>query len=87
MSANCLFRYSSGRECDGTIIRAKAYGPHLSGPEDRHKVRKYRLWCSKHGDHCGAVSSYVSKDRMEFYPDQLPEGVEIALWEGDLLEL
>ncbi len=74
----CPFVYSTGRKCTGTIYRARAYG-------DGRNVRKYRLWCSERDDHAGAVSSFEGKDRMEFYPDQLPQGMEEKLRDLDLL--
>ena len=75
----CPFVYASGRKCTGSINRARAYG---NGPN----VRKYRLWCSDHDDHCGAVSSFETKGRMEFYPDQLPPGMERKLCDLNLLD-
>jgi hypothetical protein len=48
-------------------------------------VRKYRVWCSEHDDHAGAVNSWSGKLRMEFYPDQLPsEMIEVFENSGNL---
>ncbi len=85
-SIACPFVYANGRPCTGTVKLARAYGPtrgrHYVGRGD---VRKYRLWCSEKDDHAGAVNSSAGKDRMEFYPDQLPAGVEDRIWLSDLL--
>ena len=82
----CPFTYSNGKTCDGIIQQAHAYGrSHGGNPILREDVHKYRLWCSKGWDHAGTVASRASKERMEFYPDQLPPGLEGALWTGDLL--
>jgi hypothetical protein len=78
----CPFVYADGRKCTGYIYRAKAYGPHSGTDIERHDVRKYRLWCSKKDDHAGAISGHAAKERMEFYPDELPPGVEEALWQS-----
>jgi hypothetical protein len=68
----CPFVYANGRHCSGEIYRARAYGRHdRYGIVEEHNIRKIRLWCSEKDDHSGAVSSYESKQRMEFYPDQL----------------
>jgi hypothetical protein len=83
----CPFVYADGRKCPGHLYRARAYGPR--GPDgfvERSLVKKYRLWCSEKGDHAGAVSDFASKERMEFYPDRLPRGVEEALWRSNLLD-
>lgn len=82
-SIPCPFVYSNGKACKGVIYRVVAYGPPgRGGCVERHKVRKYRLHCSEKGDHAGVVISWEGKVRMEFYPDQLPEGVEDMLWSG-----
>lgn len=82
-SIGCPFVYANGKKCAGHIYRAVAYGPRgRDGSIPRDRVRKYRLHCSLRDDHCGIWSSFETKDRMEFYPDQLPEGVEDRLW-GD----
>jgi hypothetical protein len=83
----CPFVYADGRKCSGHLYRARAYGPRGSdGLVERHRVRKYRLWCSEKDDHAGAVSDFVSKERMEFYPNELPPGVEEALWREGILD-
>ena len=77
----CPFVYASGRKCCGMVRQARAYGPTMGKRHvDRDDVRKYRLWCSHKDDHAGAVAGTAGKLRMEFYPDQLPEGVEDRLW-------
>ncbi len=82
----CPFVYANGRKCCGKVYRARAYGP---GDQrrviPRENVRKYRLWCSEKDDHAGIRSSIEGKLRMEFYPDELPTGLEDALWDSDLL--
>ena len=82
----CPFTYAHGRNCTGIVRLARAYGP-TRGKHyvDRGDVRRYRLWCSEKDDHSGAVSSAESKVRMEFYPDELPPGVEDQLWNNDLI--
>ncbi len=72
----CPFVYANGRKCCGVVRQARAYGP-TRGKHyvNRADVRKYRLWCSDKDDHAGAVSDHTSKERMEFYPDELPPGV------------
>ena len=82
----CPFTYSDGQKCDGVVQQARAYGRvQPDGSSAREGVRKYRLWCSKGWDHAGAVSDCVSKRRMEFYPDELPPGLENALWTSNLV--
>ena len=66
----CPFTYADGRKCKGHVTHFKAYGPVRNG--ELSEVRKVRLWCSERYDHQGAVRSWASKERMEFYPDQLP---------------
>ena len=75
----CPFVYASGKKCTGMIMQARGYGP-------PGKIKKYRLWCSEGYDHAGAVSSWQAKERMEFYPDQLPAGVEQKLWDLNLID-
>jgi hypothetical protein len=72
----CLFVYADGHRCSGEIYRACAYGP-SRGKDfvNRDDVRKYRMWCSEKGDHAGAISDSVSKQRMEFYPDEIPDDI------------
>jgi hypothetical protein len=83
----CPFVYADGRKCSGHVYRARAYGPKRGNwIVAREDVRKYRMWCSEKDDHAGAVSSLATKHRMEFYPDQLPRGVEEQLWSSPILE-
>jgi hypothetical protein len=69
---DCPFTYANGRRCTGEVYRARAYGPHRGTPfvavDD---IRKIRLWCSAKDVHCGSVSDFEGKERMEFYPDEL----------------
>lgn len=67
----CPFVYANGRQCTGTVFRARAYGRGRRDALLECDIRKIRLWCSEKNDHAGAVPSFDSKDRMEFYPDQL----------------
>jgi hypothetical protein len=60
-----------GRRCAGEVVQARAYGRHHHGIVEEQDIRKVRLWCSPRWDHAGAVSSFSSKERMEFYPDDL----------------
>jgi hypothetical protein len=77
---NCPFVYANGRRCAGQIYRARAYGRHGRwGCVEEHDIRKIRLWCSLKDDHVGAVSSFVGKERMEFYPDEL---VKLGLYDA-----
>jgi hypothetical protein len=71
LAMKCPFVYSSGRHCTGDVWQARAYGHHRDGIVEPGDIRKIRLWCSEKGDHAGAVSSFGSKERMEFYPDEL----------------
>jgi hypothetical protein len=73
----CPFVYRDGHKCGGFISHARLYGG-----RDFPSVRKVRLWCSEKSNHEGAVSSYVGKERMEFYPDKLPSGVWEAIETG-----
>ena len=52
----------------------------------RAYVRKYRLWCTDKGDHCGILSTFEGKERMEFYPDDLPVETLDARWRRDMVE-
>jgi hypothetical protein len=67
----CPFVYANGRSCTGDIWQVRAYGKNRNGVIAEHNIRKIRLWCSEKGDHAGAISSFESKNRMEFYPDDL----------------
>ncbi len=49
-------------------------------------MRKCRVWCSLKGDHAGILSSYEGKQRMEFYPDQLPADLLDWAWETGFVE-
>jgi hypothetical protein len=82
----CPFVYPNGRPCHGFVRMARAYGPHRPGrPISRTEVGKYRLWCSDKDDHAGVLATPEAKQRMEFYPGQLPPGVEDRLWAEGLL--
>ncbi len=84
---DCPFTYANGCRCKGTISRARAYGRSRGrNYPEREDVRKYRLWCSLKSDHAGAVSSPWSKQRMEFYPDELPEPLLDTLWRNNALK-
>jgi len=85
-SIPCPFVYADGRKCAGVVRQARAYGP-TRGQHyvARNDVRKYRLWCSEKDDHAGAISCSESKERMEFYPDELAPGVEDRLWADGLM--
>lgn len=67
----CPFVYADRHRCRGEVSRARAYGRNDNGAVEAQNVNKIRLWCSEKGDHAGAVSSRESKERMEFYPDDL----------------
>src|SRR3954469_8660965 len=70
--APCPFIYADGHRCAGVVCQVRAYGPARDhGYIRRDDVRKFRLWCSDGWDHAGAVSGFASKQRMEFYPDDL----------------
>ena len=64
----CPFVYADGHQCSGQVRQARAYGKHRFGLVDEQNIRKIRLWCSEKNDHVGAVSGFVAKERMEFYP-------------------
>lgn len=67
----CPFVYADNHQCTGMVRQARAYGKSMNGMVDESNIKKIRLWCSEKDDHAGAVSSFLSKDRMEFYPDEL----------------
>src|SRR3954451_15498197 len=68
----CPFVYAKGHRCSGGVYQVRAYGPQRgSSYITLENVRKFRLWCSEKGDHAGAISDSVSKERMEFYLDGL----------------
>jgi hypothetical protein len=79
--------YADGHRCGGSVYQARAYGPVGQGEYyvKREEVRKYRLWCSEKGDHAGAISSNVSKHRMEFYRNELEPGIEDRIWQDKVL--
>src|SRR3954471_14242745 len=85
VSMRCPFVYANGKQCCGTIIRGKAFGGTHTRCEEI-PPKKYRIWCSDKWDHAGAVSSWDIKERMEFYPDQMPDGMVDALESAGLME-
>jgi hypothetical protein len=70
----CPFVDANGKCCDGRVT-----GWRLYGGQTIYMARKVRLWCSLKHDHCGSVSSQAGKDRMEFYPNELPKQVFEAI--------
>ncbi len=80
----CPFVYANGKRCPGEIHRIKAYGVHGRGRQ--REVRKYRVWCALKGDHAGVLSSYEAKQRMEFYPDELPDELLDWAWQTGMVE-
>ncbi|MFQ5566467.1 MAG: ureidoglycolate lyase, partial [Paracoccaceae bacterium] len=78
----CPFVYANGKRCPGEIHRIKAYG----GRGRYGEARKYRIWCSLKGDHSGILGSYEGKQRMEFYPDELPDELLDWAWANDMVE-
>lgn len=78
----CPFRYASGKQCEGEIVGARAYGrSDRYGFVRRENVRKIRLWCSVRSDHAGIDRSLEAKERMEFYPDELPDEIADTVWQ------
>lgn len=73
----CPFVYSNGRRCCGTVYNVRFYGNPKYGSAG---VRKIRMWCSDKDDHAGTVSSWVSKERMEFYPDKVSDDLRDFVW-------
>lgn len=73
----CPFVYADGHQCTGRVSGLRFYGNLRRGPEG---VRKVRFWCSEKSDHAGAVSSWASKERMEFYPDRIPVALRDFTW-------
>jgi hypothetical protein len=68
----CPFIYADGHQCSGQVWQARAYGKRDGlGLVNEQNIIKIRLWCSEKNDHAGAVSSFETKERMEFYPDDL----------------
>ncbi len=82
LDTGCPFVYANGDRCPGEIHRIRAYGGR-GRPRD---VRKYRIWCSLKGDHAGVLSSFEAKQRMEFYPDELPADLLDWAWEAGMVE-
>jgi hypothetical protein len=82
----CPFVYSNDKQCCGTIVRGKAFGRTMTRYGEKIPPKKYRIWCSEKWDHTGAVGSWDAKERMEFYPDQLPKGMAEALEAAGLME-
>ncbi len=81
-SLRCPFVYATGKQCTGKIVEARVYGPLIDG---KVEPRKYRFFCSDGWDHQGAVSSHETKERMEFYPRELPEKTIVALKTAGLI--
>lgn len=67
----CPFVYADGHRCTGNVYAVRAYGKNDYGIVQREDIRKIRLWCSAKEDHAGAVRNPSTKERMEFYPDEL----------------
>ncbi len=82
----CPFVYANGKRCPGEIHRIKAYGARWRGRGRQPEVRKYRVWCSEKGDHAGILSSDEGKQRMEFYPDELPADLLDWAWLTGMVE-
>ena len=72
---SCPFVYSNGKKCTGHVVSWKIYGGDTFAT-----ARKVRLWCSEKDDRAGAISSWVGKERMEFYPDRLPKPIFEAVF-------
>jgi hypothetical protein len=66
--------------------RGKAFGRTDTRCGEEISPNKYRIWCSDKWDHAGAVSSWDVKLRMEFYPDEMPDGMVEALESAGLME-
>ena len=49
-------------------------------------ISGYGNGASSIGNHAGVVSTFEGKERMEFYPDQLPAEMLDRLWASDILE-
>ena len=80
----CPFVYANAKRCPGGIHRIKAYG--VRGRGRQREVRKYRVWCTLKGDHAGILSSHEGKQRMEFYPDELPDELLDWAWDSGMVE-
>ena len=73
----CPFVYANGRRCSGKVRDLRFYGNLRRGPSG---VKKIRMWCTEKGNHAGTVSSWIGKERMEFYPDLVPEDLQSFVW-------
>ena len=73
----CPFVCANGRRCCGEVRDLRFYGNLRHGYPG---VRKIRMWCSDKDDHAGTVSSWIGKERMEFYPDRIPEDLKGFVW-------
>ena len=73
----CPFVYANGCRCCGEVSDVRFYGKLHQGYPG---VRKVRLWCSEKDDHAGAVSDFISKERMEFYPEHIPADLKDFVW-------
>src|SRR4051794_27656932 len=71
----CPFVYAKGQRCKGHVVGVQGYGPRFDG---QMRVRKVRFWCSDKDDHTGTTFGTWGKERMEFYPDQLPDDLREA---------
>jgi len=74
----CPFVYANGRRCTGTVYKARAYGAKRRDGEVE-SFRKVRVWCTEKDDHAGAGKDFQAKERMEFYPDKLPDELNAYL--------
>lgn len=73
----CPFVYATGKRCCGTVSGVRFYGNIQDGYPG---VKKVRIWCSAMHDHAGADRGFAAKDRMEFYPDQIPTDLKQYVW-------
>ena len=73
----CPFVYANGRRCCGQVRDVRFYGNLRRGSAG---VKKIRMWCSDQGNHAGTVSSLIGKERMEFYPDRVPDDLRNFVW-------
>ena len=71
----CPFVYANGKRCTGHVMGWRKYGG-----ETFERCRKVRLYCSEKYDHAGVASGFVEKERMEFYPDKLPDEIRDAVF-------
>ena len=75
----CPFVYSNGKSCSGHVARIEVYKADLewtfggAGWSFDFRPRShYHVFCSEKGNHAG----YKREDRLKFYYDQLPEGLQ-----------